>query len=92
MSQLRTAIDALPDALKAEIDQLERDGYVVHKLWMNGVELRKGRPVGDGKFALALVLLFVCPALPFVARSSIANLFGYRHRIFLDLDGAIHFV
>jgi hypothetical protein len=79
-------LEELPVRVRDEIESLQSDGYHPYKLWAIGVELRKGAPFGGLRLTAHLVLLLVVPAAPFVVRSFVRNLCGYRHRVFVALD------
>ena len=79
-------LNELPLAVRNEIGQLESDGYYVYRLWANGVELRKGPNIGPIRIIFSILMLLCMPLMPFVARSMVRNLSGYRHRIFVTLD------
>lgn len=74
----------LPAATSAEIARLQMDGYIVHKEWTNGIELRKGKPFRS--WLLALQVIFPFWLFPGVMRSVVDNLFGYKHRVLVTRD------
>ena len=78
----------LPGATAAEVEILELDGYVFHKEWENGVEMRKGRIFRGWLFALHVLIVVVAPSFIGIlfARSISNNLFGYKHRVFVTRD------
>lgn len=78
----------LPVATAAEVELLEQDGYVFHKEWENGVEMRKGRSFRGWLFALHALIVLVVPSVIGIlcARSIANNLFGYKHRVFITRD------
>ncbi len=82
MNRLNTE---LPGATAAEVELLELDGYVFHKEWENGVEMRKGRSFRGWLFALHALIVVVAPSFIGIlfARSIANNLFGYKHRVFV---------
>jgi hypothetical protein len=75
----------LPGAAAVEIALLELDGYVIHKEWENGVEMRKGRSFRGWLFALHTLIVVVAPSFIGIlfARSIANNLVGYKHRVFV---------
>ena len=75
-------------ATAAEVELLELDGYVFHKEWENGVEMRKGRSFRGWLFALHGLIVVVAPSFIGIlfARSIANNLFGYKHRVFVTRD------
>lgn len=84
---------SIPFEALQEISLLVEDGYVVHKEWANGVELRKGKTFRVWLLAFHLLLLPVL-LFPGVIRSIVDNFFGYKHRVFVRCDEAkcdIHF-
>jgi hypothetical protein len=78
----------LPSATAAEVALLQDDGYRIHKEWMNGIELRKGKPFREWLLALhiAAILFFPILLLPGFMRGAVNNLFGYKYRVFVTLD------
>jgi hypothetical protein len=74
----------LPAATLIEIARLESDGYVIHKMWANGVELRKGKPFRE--WLLLLHIVFPIWLFPGFMRSVVNNLYGYKHRVLVTLD------
>ena len=78
----------LPGATAAEVELLQLDGYVFHKEWENGVEMRKGRSFRGWLFALHALIVVVAPSCIGIlfARSIGNNLFGYKHRVFVTRD------
>jgi hypothetical protein len=79
-------ISSLPPLVQREIEQLQADGYVLHKLWGNGVELRKGASFSGWRLILYLPLMILTPVMPFVARGFVSNFFGYRHRVLVTFE------
>ncbi|HEY8025922.1 MAG TPA: hypothetical protein VIF60_15255 [Burkholderiaceae bacterium] len=78
----------LPSSTAAEIARLEADGYLIHKEWINGVELRKGKPFRVWLLVLHAFALLIFPVLlvPGLMRSAVDNLFGYKYRVFVTRD------
>ena len=74
----------LPIATIAEINRLQEDGYVIYKEWVNGIEMRKGKPFRE--WLLAVHIFFPALLFPGYMRSVVNNFFGYRHRILVTLD------
>ncbi len=84
--------DGLDPHVQEELERLKTDGYRVHKLWANGIELRKGPSFSEGKLVLQILMAVFLLSMPFVVRSLVANVAGYRHRVLLTLDGHVYFV
>jgi hypothetical protein len=82
----------LSPSAQEELEGLRADGYRIHKLWSNGIELRKGPPFSEGKLLLHVVLVVLFATMPFVMRSLVANASGYRHRVLLTHSGEIRMV
>ncbi len=78
----------LPGATAAEVALLELDGYVFHKEWENGVEMRKGRSFRGWLFCLHALIVVIAPSFIGIlfARSIANNLFGHKHRVFVTRD------
>lgn len=74
----------IPVATRLEVERLRRDGYVIHKEWGNGIELRKGKPFRG--WLLLLHVLFPAFLFPGFMRSLVDNFFGYQYRLFVTLD------
>lgn len=89
------ATGKFPEETIVEVHALQQDGYRVHRIWENGVEMRKGKPVRWRLLAIHLVLVLCVPLLtPFVGRSALANVQGYRHRVLVlsATPGSVVFV
>ncbi|MES2315967.1 MAG: hypothetical protein V4631_00605 [Pseudomonadota bacterium] len=80
----------LPAATLALIDELQTAGYVVHKEWINGIEMRKGKPMREWLLVCQILLVVAMPLLmlPLFVRSIGNNLFGYKHRVLVTIDSA----
>lgn len=74
----------VPAACLLEIERLQTDGYVIHKEWANGIELRKGKPFRG--WLLGLQVLFPMWLFPGVMRCVVDNLFGYKYRVLVARD------
>jgi hypothetical protein len=82
----------MPHATLALVAELRAEGYVIHKEWTNGIEMRKGKPLRVWLLVFHILLVTVLPAflLPLFIRSIGNNLWGYKHRrlVTIDQDGA----
>jgi len=68
-----------------EIKRLELDGYVLHKEWENGIELRKMSSCSDFGILARCVAMFCCTTctFPFFFRTILDRVFGYRYQAFV---------
>jgi hypothetical protein len=78
----------LPIATLALIEELQGVGYVVHKEWANGIEMRKGKPLREWLLAIHVLAVIAFPllVLPLFIRPIGNNLFGCKHRMLVTLD------
>jgi hypothetical protein len=68
-----------------EIKRLELDGYVLHKEWENGIELRKKNMCSDLGLLVRCMAMLCCTAytFPFFFHTILDRVFGYRYQAFV---------